>query len=143
MAVPARRCTDPGVQTESASEHPAPAVAADDGHRPRPRPTPHDRAVPDDPGSGDRRPAPRPRSTSTSAGDSLYPELGSADLDVQSYDVRLSYDPQRRSLEGTVTINTAVRRSVDELVLDADELDVDSVTVDGSPATSPRPTATW
>ena len=34
---------------------------------------------------------------STSSGDSLFPELGSADLDVQSYDVRLSYDPDDRA----------------------------------------------
>ena len=62
------------------------------------------------------------------------PELGSADLDVQTYDVRLTYDPESRQLDGTVTISTAVARTVDELILDAGDLTVETVTLDGAPA---------
>jgi aminopeptidase N len=118
-------CTDPGLHTESASERPAPTPPATTES---PVPT----ASPDTepPTTSSTLPS---GEASDGVGDSLFPDLGSADLDVQSYDVRLAYDPQSRALDGTVTIATAVNRAVDELVLDADELEVDAVTVEGSP----------
>ena len=76
-----------------------------------------------------------PDGPSTSSGDSLLPELGSADLDVQSYDVRLSYDPETEELSATVDITTTVTREVDEIALDATDLTVEAVAVDGQPAT--------
>ncbi len=72
---------------------------------------------------------------STSSGDPLFPELGSADLDVEAYDVRLAYDPDERLLEGTVTISLLVDHELDELALDATDVSIDAVTVDGRPAT--------
>ena len=75
---------------------------------------------------------------STSSGDPLFPELGSADLDVQTYDVRLAYDPDERLLEGTVAISTLVGRPLEELALDATNVSVDAVTVDGAAATFER-----
>ncbi len=80
-------------------------------------------------------PAGDPTVPSTSSGDSLLPELGSADLDVQSYDVRLGYDLATETIDGAVTVTTLVRRPLDAIALDAAELVVDAVRVDGVPAT--------
>lgn len=75
-----------------------------------------------------------PEGASTSAGDSLYPELGSADLDVATYDVQLDYDPATNELAGTVTIQVAVEHREQQIALDAVGLAIESVTVDGDPA---------
>jgi aminopeptidase N len=83
------------------------------------------------PGSPPTTSAADPDTGSTSSGDELFPELGSADLDVQSYDVRLGYDPGDAVLSGTVTITLLVARPLDEIALDATDLVVGSVTVDG------------
>jgi aminopeptidase N len=118
-------CTDPGVRTESASDR-APPTATPATEPPASEPTTAPTTT---------EPAPAPQESGPDpAGDSLYPELGSTDLDVQSYGVRLAYDPSTRKLDGSVTITAAVSGSGDELVLDADELEVDTVTVDGSAA---------
>ena len=76
-------------------------------------------------------PAGDPEQPSTSSGDDLYPELGSADLDVQSYDVRLRYDVATQVIEGAVTVTTLVDRPLDVIALDASQLTVSAVTVDG------------
>lgn len=76
-----------------------------------------------------------PRDPSTSAGDDLFEDLGSTDLDVQSYDVQLAYVPDTATITGTVDIVTLVTRPVDVLALDAATLRVESVTVDGATAT--------
>jgi aminopeptidase N len=75
------------------------------------------------------------REASTSSGDPLFPELGSADLDVQAYDVRLAYDPDEQLLDGTVAISALVEHRLEELALDATDVSVEDVTVDGRPAT--------
>ena len=103
----------PDVHTESAVEAAGVDRPAGDDDRRQPDAAPdHDRGRPDrrsgtatDRGAG--RPSRRPGDgPSTSSGDSLFPELGTADLDVQSYDVRLSYDPETEELAGTVDITT-------------------------------------
>ena len=68
-------------------------------------------------------------------GDRLFPDLGSADLDVQSYDVRLRYDVPTRRIDATVTITTLLDRPLDVIALDAEALVVEAVTVDGAAAT--------
>jgi aminopeptidase N len=82
-----------------------------------------------------------PSQPSLGVGDRLYPDLGSADLDVQSYDVDLRYDVPAARIDATVTIATTVRRRLDVIALDARQLTVDAVTVDGATA-SFRQTAT-
>lgn len=67
----------------------------------------------------------------TSVGDALFPELGSSALDVQSYDVRLSYDPATQVIDGFVGISTALTQTVDELIIDATEMTIETVLVDG------------
>ena len=93
-------CSSGDVRTESAVEQATPSTAArrSDGatepNRTRPT-TRRPRRTRDDRGP-DRRP-PIGDGPSTSSGDSLFPELGSADLDVQSYDVRLCLRPGDRA----------------------------------------------
>jgi aminopeptidase N len=125
-------CTDPGVRTEVADQRVdprEPTVVSEPAPETEPPPPPSTPTTPESP------PTPSPPDGEPSAGDSLFDELGSSDLDVQSYDVRLSYDPESRAIAATVTVAAALPRPVDELVLDADELTVKSVTVDGEAAT--------
>jgi aminopeptidase N len=75
-----------------------------------------------------------PDQPSLGVGDRLFPELGSADLDVQSYDLQVRYLAPPR-FDATVTITTLVDRPLDVLALDARQLTVDGVTVDGAAAT--------
>jgi aminopeptidase N len=119
-------CTDPGVRTESAADRAPPT-------EPPATEPPATEPPATEPSTTDSVPVPE-EASDEGAGDSLYPELGSADLDVQTYDVRLSYDPSTREIEGSVTITAAINGIVDELVLDADELEVESVRVDGTAA---------
>ena len=79
-----------------------------------------------------------PGQPSLGVGDRLYPDLGSADLDVQSYDVRLAYDIPAARIDATVTITTLLDRPLDVIAIDAGQLVVDSVTVDGTAATFER-----
>lgn len=67
----------------------------------------------------------------TSVGDELFPELGSSALDVQSYDVQLSYDPASQVIDGFVGISTALTQTVDELIVDARDMAIETVAVDG------------
>ena len=131
----AAACSGSDVRTESAVEPPvstSPATTAPPDTVP-----PETSAPPETTGATEA-----PETTaepgdgpSTSSGDSLLPELGSTDLDVQSYDVRLSFDPATERLAGTVDITTSVERTLDELALDASDLVVESVTVNGAAAT--------
>jgi aminopeptidase N len=132
LAIVAVACTDAGVQTDSArgatdddptSDPPATAPPTTD--------PPATEAPTTETPTTTTLPAAEP---SDSVGDSLFPDLGSADLDVQSYDLRLNYDPESQDLRGTVTIATAIDRTVDEIILDAAELTVESVRLDGRPA---------
>jgi aminopeptidase N len=92
-------------------------------------PTVPDGGVPPTVAAGD------PDEPSTSVGDRLFPDLGSADLDVQSYDLRLGYDVATHRIDATVTITTLLVRPLDVIALDAEALVVEGVTVDGSDAT--------
>ncbi len=111
--------TDPG----GAGADDAPAQPSPD--------TEHDRSTEASDGSvagdGGRAPA-------LGSGDELFPELGSSDVDVISYDVRLSVDPAADTITGEVAIVADVRPGVDALPLDAVELDVTAARVDGAPA---------
>jgi aminopeptidase N len=73
-------------------------------------------------------------SRSTSAGDPRLPELGSADIDVTRYDVRLRYLPVEQIVAGTVTVTASFAAATDRLALDADGPVVETVTVDGAVA---------
>ncbi len=70
----------------------------------------------------------------TGLGDPLFPELGAPDVDVLSYDVALDIDPRTSSIEGAVTVEANVAPDVGQLALDARDLDISGVTVDGADA---------
>ncbi len=72
---------------------------------------------------------------SRSVGDRRYPELGSADLDVERYLVALDYDPASATFDGRVTISGTVTVPTSELALDSDGPIIDGVTTDGKDLT--------
>lgn len=80
-------------------------------------------------------PSSNPRSTelsrSTSVGDPRYPELGSADIDVEHYDVRFDYDPESVRLDGSVTATVGILNDTDQLAVDSAGPMIEGVTVDG------------
>ncbi len=149
-------CSPPGVRSESAAQQTTPTTATTPPATTEPLPPettqrppitipflptepslttepspPAEPTEPDEPDEGDAT-----TSTEVAAGDqetigdSLFPELGTDDLDVQSYDVRLRYDQETRLIDGAVTVSAMTIGSVDRLVLDAKGLDVEAVTVD-------------
>ncbi len=71
-------------------------------------------------------------SRSLSAGDPRFPGLGSSDIDVEHYDVALTYDPAANALDGTVRIALTTTADTDRLAFDADSLGVIEAVVDGS-----------
>ena len=83
--------------------------------------------APEPPGSADL--------PSLSIGDALFPALGSADVDVSSYDLRLVVPDDEGPITGTMVIEAAVRGDAPILPLDAIGLEVEAVSVDGRAAT--------
>lgn len=73
-------------------------------------------------------------SRSVSAGDPRFPNLGSDDIDVDRYDVSLTYLPDDLRLTGTVTIALTLLDDTDQIALDADDIAVADVRVGGASA---------
>lgn len=57
-------------------------------------------------------------SRSTSTGDRRYPRLGSADIDVEHYDVELTYDTATAGLTGRITVSGRFVNATDRIALD-------------------------
>lgn len=72
--------------------------------------------------------APRPEA---GTGDTLFPDLGTTAIDVQSYDVDFTFDPADRMLRARVVISLEATVDADEISLDSDGPVVDSLLVDG------------
>jgi aminopeptidase N len=68
---------------------------------------------------------------STSVGDPRLPTLGSAHLDVEHYDVALTFDPAVERVFGEVVISGTVTETTDQLAFDLDGPDVERVELDG------------
>jgi aminopeptidase N len=75
-----------------------------------------------------------PVEPSFGAGDTLFPGLGSSDIDVIAYDVALNYDPTTDRLSGAVSIEVQVLVDTDTVPLDAVDLVISEVLVDGTAA---------
>lgn len=73
----------------------------------------------------------RTRDPDLGLGDDLFPDLGSSDVDVQSYLVRLAIDPTLDEIDGAVTIEAEVADDIAVMPLDQIGLDVERVEVDG------------
>jgi len=135
-------CTTPGVRSESAVQQTVPTTEAPppETTEAAPEPTePTDSTESNDDDPSTTEPDEGDPTTTTSEivetgeesiGDSLFPELGTDDLDVQSYDVRLQYDRATRVIDGAVTITALTKGELDRLILDAKGIDVEAVTVD-------------
>lgn len=112
------------------TEPPSPAVST---------PGANDSTEPTEPPRSNEPPPTEPAVTtdlsrSTSAGDRRYPRLGSADIDVEHYDVSLTYDPDRVALDGVVEATGRLVNPTDQIALDAAGPDVSAVMVGGHPA---------
>lgn len=109
--------TDPGVTVQVArtAGEPAPPGSRLPGEEgPSPSTSPDDAPAPD------------------GVGDPLLPDLGNPGIDVLHYDVVLAYDPAHDRLDATVTLDIEITEERDELTLDAVDLDVAAVRVDGA-----------
>ena len=68
-------------------------------------------------------------------GDVLYPNAGNPGIDVQHYDVAVSYDPVSDEVAGTVSLDLVVTDERTDITLDiGPDMTVESVTVDGADA---------
>jgi aminopeptidase N len=71
-------------------------------------------------------------------GDPFYPQAGNGGYDVQSYSVKLDYEPQNEQLAGDVTIDARATQDLSSFNLDLRDLKVSSVTVNGADASFTR-----
>ena len=71
------------------------------------------------------------------SGDSLFPNVGNGGYDVGHYDIDLAWDLDD-TIEATTTITADAPAPLSSYSLDFEGLTVDSITVDGTPATWER-----
>lgn len=94
-------------------------------------------APPDEPDERDEpRTPPADAGTLTGVGDPYYPDVGNGGYDVDHYELDLTWDPDAGRMDGHVTITATATAPLDELALDAVDLDIAAVTVDGRPASA-------
>jgi aminopeptidase N len=70
--------------------------------------------------------------------DAYFPGLGNAGYDVRHYDLALTIDPNRHDIDGVATITAKTTARLTRFDLDLLGFDVQSVRVDGKPATVTR-----
>ncbi len=75
------------------------------------------------------------RAPSLGVGDALFPDLGSDDVDVESYDLHLTVPAAPGPVDATMIIDAEVASDIDVLALDAVGLDIEAITVDGEMTT--------
>ncbi|NUT44426.1 MAG: M1 family metallopeptidase [Thermoactinospora sp.] len=83
----------------------------------------------------------QPESTEHGApgiGDADFPLDGNGGYDVAHYGLKLAYDPERKHLAGTATIEAVAKQRLAAFNLDLAGLDVESVEIDDKPATFNR-----
>ncbi|HTI20055.1 MAG TPA: M1 family metallopeptidase [Kutzneria sp.] len=80
----------------------------------------------------------RPTAGSDGGGDSYYPQDGNGGYDVADYNLKVGYDPATRQLTGLERITAAATQALSSFDLDFRGLTVDSIKVDGRPATFTR-----
>jgi aminopeptidase N len=102
-----------------------------DGGQGDDEPASDDATAPDDATVGTQ-----PGADLTGVGDPYYPEAGNGGYDVDHYDLDLTWQPDAGRMDGVATITATATQELPELSLDAIDLDVASVTVDGAEATA-------
>src|SRR5690606_191441 len=92
---------------------------------------------PDDrPEEPDEPAAPPPGADAvTGLGDPYYPDAGNRGYDVQHYELDLTWHPDAARMDGRATITATATEPLDVFALDAVDLDIASLAVDGEPAT--------
>ncbi|HKY66355.1 MAG TPA: M1 family metallopeptidase, partial [Acidimicrobiales bacterium] len=91
-------------------------------------------ADPPDADAGDA--APEATAELTGLGDPYYPDVGNSGYDVGDYALDLTWHPDEQRMDGVTTITAVATDDLTRFSLDAVDLDVSSVTVDGEPATA-------
>ncbi|MFB9237396.1 M1 family metallopeptidase [Plantactinospora siamensis] len=71
-------------------------------------------------------------------GDPYFPSYGNGGYDVAGYGLKVRYDPSAKRLTGVATITATATAALSRFDLDLSGLTVESVTVNGAPATSAR-----
>ena len=71
-------------------------------------------------------------------GDLLYPQLGNGGYDVQHYTIELTVDVESGTISGTTTLAARPTEALTRFNLDLFGLTVESITVNGEPATVDR-----
>jgi aminopeptidase N len=92
--------------------------------------------APDDAAPQDPDPTPLPGADLTGAGDPYFPEVGNGGYDVEHYDLDLTWRPDAGRMDGVATITATATEALPQLSLDAIDLEVAAVTIDGTAATS-------
>lgn len=92
-------------------------------------------------GAGESSPQGTPPSTSfhpgaAGLGDSIFPEEGNGGIDVQHYDLDITWDPQAGTIEAKATLEIQATENLSTFNLDFLGMDVTDVTVDGETAYS-------
>jgi aminopeptidase N len=119
--------------------------AGDDGALPSAA-TDEQADAPDDDATADDEPADpapttappadaEPGAGATGLGDPYFPDVGNGGYDVEHYDLDLTWRPDVPRMDGVATITATATETLTSLSLDAIDLDVTAVTVDGAPAT--------
>ena len=72
----------------------------------------------------------------TGVGDPYFPDVGNGGYDVEHYDLDLTWLPDAGRMDGMATIAATATAPLPRLALDAIDLDVASVTIDGAAATA-------
>ncbi|RJL32796.1 M1 family metallopeptidase [Bailinhaonella thermotolerans] len=76
-----------------------------------------------------------PSPGSPGLGDPLFPTLGNGGYDVRHYDLTFDYTPVAKTFTGKVEIRAKATQALSSFNLDFDRHTVDSITVNGRPAT--------
>jgi aminopeptidase N len=93
-------------------------------------------AAGEDDGDGGGDSAAPPRPGATGLGDPYFPDAGNGGYDVSRYALDLTWRPDAGRMDGVATITAEATQPLASLALDAVDLDVSAVTVDGEPATT-------
>ena len=118
---------DPVAVRSSLSPVSEPPLAVDDATV-----APDPQAVPEVGQSDDTDDRSATPSRSVTAGDQRFPALGSSDIDVEHYDVALEYDPDSRSLVGSVALDGTFVHPTDRVALDLNGPEVAQVRSEGN-----------
>jgi len=79
-------------------------------------------------------PATGPGPLASGLGDPYFPGLGNSGYDVDHYLIDLTVDPEANHISGTTTVEATATATGDSFTLDFIGLSIESVTVDGEPA---------